>query len=913
MHHKNSEEQTNWFNILYLIVWIQTQICVVKTDEALLFIKQHTTFLNNPPRNLHQYIKQFLHRHISRIFVTKNILFSSNRDKDFKMVLKPLLNLSEKFIFHSKLFSYLKMFWEREIETCSGEIGISYQQVLRVACPPKCQRNCLKSPQETIQTATCKIWQKSLQFSLDKKLSLNISFAFIRFTSSHQKHCVYGSLKVIGKSQATDAGRTKAIFCGRHPSFISLQNWNFLNLTIRFYFYDFHEIQFHYQVYTFDLIALVAGAHLLHPPSECKVYQFPSQRSMLQIVHLKTMSHHRLFLDLTHLDSAQYVSYNGPGIKSNRIKTSAWSNIVHTETFQCVFYITMKEPHTGNMHDKVKNLLNFQSQKLPSELLKAVQIEHGTETHLFDVSLNKSKIFGFQYISDSTMQINITIIHLLYHGRESQSCKYGGLSIGESLGGRIPTLVCRCDIFNSKSFVSTNSSAILVAYSYPEYSSLAASLVVSPTQCRVISVSVCQFTELCDGRDDLACSLLLSNLTNNSVLHLTPHGDVLDISMKKESCAVVQLSSGETREELLTPRAQPTCRTRFSISKILLPGMNMTLWVRGSFQRDNYQRTNSFGAKGNADSVGWWQNTKPYWQCNSWLGIHDTEGTFTYMYTLISPVIDYGLSFKIDLNPVRSYNWLDINILFYSMTKATTAEKGHENELYFGQMLHFQPSKPRSKCQCFLTKRILVQEAVLLKLEMPVLGRYSEMFLKSIAKSQINQRELRWTSHYLPFHFDKMQHVISLPGQICEMTIELRTCYFRQTWTDKGVTNVQIKLIWVVHADINEHQCSKSCNFSSSVRREMLKMFYFDKCISCSSKKQHQKEYITFLRAFIVPRKYNYLSWLKASTICRILGGHLPVFHSKKQEEELVKIIKLSSLTEALFIGLSFSPTQQVM
>ena len=221
--------------------------------------------------------------------------------------------------------------------------------------------------------------------------------------------------------------------------------------------------------------------------------------------------------------------------------------------------------------------------------------------------------------------------------------------------------------------------------------------------------------------------------------------------------------------------------------------------------------------------------------------------------------------------------------------------------------------------------------------------------LKSRFDGQGNHTELIWSSGFNFSHLRDFK-LISLPGRIYDGTLRMSQIFMQRK---TNLKNDSLTIMWLHDgfADMNKspqlrvEDCSKTKGFSSepvsfdrclnssmpSVQKFMYcyqsSWYQFNihrvKCLKYTLSKEKNQHPTT--RYLIFTTEFHYMhtqvdveshkvSWIEASNLCRKAGALLPYFTSRRDLDQLIRVLKLSRdgfLLEGLYIGLVYRPTNQ--
>ncbi len=159
-------------------------------------------------------------------------------------------------------------------------------------------------------------------------------------------------------------------------------------------------------------------------------------------------------------------------------------------TFQCIVVVASQEVNFGQ--------IVFFGQ--PLENSHKIMLSQETTTAAVNVSLTISNVEHILVFAPYPKHINVTIAEIVYKGKQSDSCKYGGIFTFSKLKNftrNSPTL-CQnhsSALHFSRSFYSSNSSLSVVVFGYTkELSHTKAMILLQVTDCKAVFFCSCKMT-----------------------------------------------------------------------------------------------------------------------------------------------------------------------------------------------------------------------------------------------------------------------------------------------------------------------------------------------------------------------------------------------------------------------------------
>ncbi len=207
-----------------------------------------------------------------------------------------------------------------------------------------------------------------------------------------------------------------------------------------------------------------------------------------------------------------FVVFDGPSQHSLLLNTQ--NNLIKTTTFQCLvqYLLVLKRTefnssfhfHHFTSDQYNKQLAVNQSANFP--VFKNLPAK-GCSSRFCFVGIN---VGGDQ-------KINVTILQIAFHGQNSFSCKFAGITSFQYRGSNFleDKTVCSFpgELFTVKSYslYSRSSKCLLLVYWYPEVNSQQVNIIISKTMCHLVHIDPCAVKLLCNDWSP----------TSNCITHLT--------------------------------------------------------------------------------------------------------------------------------------------------------------------------------------------------------------------------------------------------------------------------------------------------------------------------------------------------------------------------------------------------------
>ena len=214
-------------------------------------------------------------------------------------------------------------------------------------------------------------------------------------------------------------------------------------------------------------------------------------------IQVRTISY--IVLSFVHNLTSAYVVYDGPGFSSNLIVVkSNVSKIISISTFQCIIQFKIQSSLR-----KYANIIMYRSNYLNNDISIFVDLTNPTN---MTVQLPNTMCLDNLCVVDvntkTDLQINVTLNKIVSDGIYNPICKYGGIVTEEYLDNKYEESSTTCQnhsgqIKQARSMYSSTSSLVLILYWYSMYQNIMASLTLSLTRCKPVTIDLCELHYFC--------------------------------------------------------------------------------------------------------------------------------------------------------------------------------------------------------------------------------------------------------------------------------------------------------------------------------------------------------------------------------------------------------------------------------
>ncbi len=546
---------------------------------------------------------------------------------------------------------------------------------------------------------------------------------------------------------------------------------------------------------------------------------------------------------------------------------------------------------------------------------------------------------GFFLNAQQSFHVNVTVTSMRYIGPESHICRYGGLLAVEIVGtGYVEdnTFCTNAISISGKSFYSSSSNLIVIFYWYQSYSEIETTLSLSETQCKPVRINSCTYHSLCDQLTNVdGCTAYLNKVTAGSNISLTldrrrwGKWNTVAFSLPDNFCFMLQLIKYERNisvsevtdvcEINLLPRKIQTfgMQIHYTIlgvfSPVVLPDHKRTLYEEHPDVNTNWMDEVCFA--GVVDSFCHYQNgtfacqhDKHFRGVNCFV-LETSIFEQTSVYALITsktPTFTNIMQLAIAMSP-QTKSWIDI-----ILSKEIVSQNPIDYLSEFITLYQRQEVKkiPDYQAVAFL-KVPQSNESLSLKVKV------GSMFLGE------SEFELVWQKNLTIFSHISVEKYISLAHDITYVQLDTQNEDYNSTLSFLWIIDVCCKQFPVLKKHSHSAHLSICLNFvASSFNRSFTGCNKFYLLLKKAKLQSLKEGKIPETDDPCNRTKDDYLhqhlkSWTKASDLCREAGGNLPDFTSRKDLEELIALLKLSTdllPIEALYsyIGLKFNKRRNV-
>ncbi len=957
----------NVFEKLPSSALLATSVNAALSERTIEHFMSDIATNNRVQKQWHMYITEFLILHL------KNILNNDHNRLNLPNVHWKQMRLSSYLCYHSNLddLFYFDAFWMQQDKMAHQ------QNLLKQMCSTgdEMKEHLVDSSicftETNLRKASGKFegtdglsWSKKRichnflwTFNLDPQLWLNITVMKLYFKSKFDD-CILEQLKIqntlhntrydgelwLSLSNKRPANlkyilkENAFIFCGQHSIFSLYPSFHHIDIRVILIYYIQFDLRVEYSVVDFqNFIHSLTFSHQVPKPYIVHIIQ--NYSVMSYCIKVRKVDH--IVLNIT---GKKFVIYDGPGFLSPVLEPNQ-NNILRASSFECVLQILSKI-----------NVL-YQVQFSSNHTFTAPMVLKSNQSDIIMALPNTEFFLPLNIVplqAEAGSQINATVLSMSYFGMKSITCKYSGFLAAEYFpySYQESVALCQYDYGSSvphKSFFSSNSSLMLVLYSFEHYSSIITTVVISRTKCKGTHVDLCTYTMLCQATYSTQkvhfseCLLFLQSAVHTLPrFQLSPVGrsfmPPVQFSLPIDQCYIIQLTLNNTLEEKARILQQdwPTCSIHLVPEPISVPNVSIKFSISVSLGYHRRHDPNRVDLSGLADNLC--VQIQKDEQAKCWkranypdhLLLRVTSNRFSssaaeYFHygdifspisgEILSPLDTRSLLLDVEF-PIHSCSWMDI-VLVKTITK----------KIELKMMSHLASAIPLSDKKYDLSKLISRSADFMFSAKqnfhISVAVCASFLFPSGIYTSQVT------------LSAEQADSTVSLPGEFWTLAVKVASTFnanlFKQTlrvfelydsylpysplqnyhiglfFNPKMTDNCKVKGFHTYRIYISsEPMCRIITNLSKLLgdvnSRKMFLLFNKPRLYNnCSYPTKYQQ--------------YFPVSWRTAAKKCKQFGGHLPSFTSREDLRKVMAIMKFfdrAECLEGIFIGLSIINIGQV-
>ena len=332
-------------------------------------------------------------------------------------------------------------------------------------------------------------WSFHWKFLLDKHLNINLTFEYIHISINNNLGCFIGKLE-INNFNDDNSG---FVYCGIHSYMIAYPSFNLINILLSLKSFVSCKIELSFAVTdpnrivsymrkNYEAVNPVWTVHFIKTQTFCDKF------------HLKDRQFKYLNILFTPKNSFTKEIFDGPSTMSKIIQPYFQNGreVYITSTFQCIIYVYLQSRIVAP---------NIAYESIEIREKSAVIIDRNYDiNHInYPNCCSNSSLCAIIVEVTEHFRVNLTLSYLTTSLKRNDHCQYGGLTIFDK-NNRAKTELLRVCMNHSfvhrqKNIYSTDSSMLLIFYSYPELRELNIVVKLGSTTCKLVYFNTCMNTD----------------------------------------------------------------------------------------------------------------------------------------------------------------------------------------------------------------------------------------------------------------------------------------------------------------------------------------------------------------------------------------------------------------------------------
>ena len=353
------------------------------------------------------------------------------------------------------------------------------------------------------------ISKHTLIFNINNHLRLDLTFPFIYIIFKHLHDCPIGKLHIVSAGQ-------NYIFCGIYSNMVNYPPGNSVNIYVNTFIENATVL--------YKLSHTVFDKHQIKSmtiPHNVRQYimwiiKFEIRNISIWKFHLLTKKLNYLNISITGKLINSVFVYDGPDDKSYRIKSTAGFYL--TSTFQCILHI-----YLANIMDYSILANDIEYSSSVKSVTRLVYLPRNVPQNIL-LNPSQGNYVLLHVFTDEIYFINIATVKLLYNGFNDPICTYAGITVFNHFDKSDDHISTECfsydGFYNYQNMYSRSNEVFLVFYYYKEYGDFMATLIASPTTCKVVFINPCGLNLYCKFPNNSLCNELRKEVALLDFAHI---------------------------------------------------------------------------------------------------------------------------------------------------------------------------------------------------------------------------------------------------------------------------------------------------------------------------------------------------------------------------------------------------------
>ena len=387
-------------------------------------------------------------------------------------------------------------------------------------------------------------YQFTATFKTDQRLSLNITFQELYFSRVNMDFKA-ANISVFESGSEKEAQLSIA-YDGYHAAFSLYPTKGSCMLQTSVHLNILLVLNATFSVVDSNLVKT------LHVTNSSEIYLFSFWYIYKDHVEISSfiqiIKSHKITLKLFQNYLNQHLVHDGPGSMSDTLDPQFFLGH-EMYIYSCSSFQSLVKIISSNIE---AISVNYSAIRLNTALKKTIY------------KFNKLTLLGYQcntspcliiFNAQNGFQVNATVLNMSYKSTIlHQDCRIGGLSVIADLNGNQHENGHFCRIHNSstnvsRSYYSSNSTLMMIFYTYENYSEINVTLEISLTKCKPVMLSLYDVEQYCTIRESNShCSNYFEQITQGTSLSLSlpflkQEYFQIVFSMSEPKCLVLQISN----------------------------------------------------------------------------------------------------------------------------------------------------------------------------------------------------------------------------------------------------------------------------------------------------------------------------------------------------------------------------------
>ncbi len=334
------------------------------------------------------------------------------------------------------------------------------------------------------------------RFKLDRIFQLNMTFKGIKFEYMNLQRCFVGQMVITSQNNYSNDSLT---YCGRQSVLEIYPKYNDISLALSFLHFVNVKVMMTFFLIDYNQVC----SWPINPNRTLNLKQslyFPLKNLSVHMYQLVVKQYQNIIVGIS-TDFFFSMVFDGPGALSNIL-----TPVNQTTKFR--FFQTSAFQSLVSILRHLSTSMSLPNEKLLKYWASQISASHSpindTKTVTYSaVNFSCTPVISVDSYQDggfASSYVKIAINSVVNSKHEYSSCTYSGLAAFNLIKSSVQDISTICFSFRGykhQNIYSQTPKVILVFYEYSEYTSLNATLTLSQTNCRSITLNTCLFMFSC--------------------------------------------------------------------------------------------------------------------------------------------------------------------------------------------------------------------------------------------------------------------------------------------------------------------------------------------------------------------------------------------------------------------------------